>query len=130
MTNKRAKARRNQAPRERRDIPYKTGEQQHYANVLAMLGNGRLRAMCDDGVERGCTIRGSMRRREWVNVGDVVLVALRECEPTKADVVFRYLPLEAAQMRRMGELLLDVVGCEEDDCGVVFEDDDLDIGSV
>lgn len=129
MANKRAKARRNQAPRERREIPYKSG-QQHYANVLAMLGNGRLRAMCDDGVERRCTIRGNMRRREWVNVGDVVLVAPRECEPAKADVVFRYQPTETAQMRRMGELQLDAGAQDDDTEGIVFEDDEDDILAI
>jgi initiation factor 1A len=51
---------------------------QVYGRATAMLGNGRLRAKCDDGVERLCKIRGSMRRREFVHVGDLVLVALRD----------------------------------------------------
>ena len=38
-----------------------------YAQVLRMLGNGRLEAMCMDGVKRLCHIRGKMRKKVWVN---------------------------------------------------------------
>ena len=38
-----------------------------YAQVLRMLGNGRLDAMCIDGVKRLCHIRGKMRKKVWVN---------------------------------------------------------------
>ena len=32
-----------------------------------MLGNGRLEAMCIDGIKRLCHIRGKMRKKVWVN---------------------------------------------------------------
>ena len=38
-----------------------------YAQVLRMLGNGRLEAMCIDGQKRLCHIRGKMRKKVWVN---------------------------------------------------------------
>ena len=38
-----------------------------YAQVLRMLGNGRLEAMCIDGIKRLCHIRGKMRKKVWVN---------------------------------------------------------------
>lgn len=31
-----------------------------------------------DGVKRLCHIRGKMRKKVWVNVGDIVLLGLRE----------------------------------------------------
>lgn len=34
-----------------------------YAQVLRMLGNGRLEAYCMDGVKRLCHIRGKMRKK-------------------------------------------------------------------
>ncbi len=34
-----------------------------YAQVLRMLGNGRLEAHCMDGVKRLCHIRGKMRKK-------------------------------------------------------------------
>ena len=38
-----------------------------YAQVLRMLGNGRLEATCIDGIKRLCHIRGKMRKKVWVN---------------------------------------------------------------
>jgi initiation factor 1A len=49
-----------------------------YAQVLRMLGQGRLEAQCMDGIKRLCHIRGKMRKKVWVNVGDIVLLGLRE----------------------------------------------------
>ena len=43
-----------------------------------MLGNGRLEAFCFDGVNRLCHIRGKLRKRVWIGVGDIVLLGLRE----------------------------------------------------
>ena len=52
-----------------------------------MLGNGRLEAHCFDGVRRLCHIRGKMRKRVWVNAGDIVLISLREFQDNKGDVI-------------------------------------------
>lgn len=46
--------------------------------MLRMLGNGRLEAQCIDGTKRLCHIRGKMRKKVWVNQGDIVLVGLRD----------------------------------------------------
>ena len=43
-----------------------------------MLGNGRLEAFCFDGVNRLCHIRGKLRKRVWIGVGDIILLGLRE----------------------------------------------------
>lgn len=34
-----------------------------YGQVLKMLGNGRLEAMCFDGIKRLCHIRGKLRKK-------------------------------------------------------------------
>ena len=39
-----------------------------------MLGNGRLEGHCFDGVTRLCHIRGKMRKKVWVNQGDIILI--------------------------------------------------------
>lgn len=36
------------------------------AQVIRMLGNGRLEAQCIDGKKRLCHIRGKMRKKVWV----------------------------------------------------------------
>jgi translation initiation factor 1A len=38
-----------------------------YAQVLRMLGDGRLALQCYDDVARTGLIRGTMRRRVWIN---------------------------------------------------------------
>jgi initiation factor 1A len=48
---------------------------QEYAQVTKMLGNGRLEAMCFDGVKRLCHIRGKLRKKVWINQSDIVLVS-------------------------------------------------------
>lgn len=77
---------------------------QEYARVMAMLGNNRVRARFGDKAERLCRIRGSMRRRMWVNVGDTVLVAMRdELADDVGDIVYRYLPADVQRLHRLGE---------------------------
>lgn len=65
---------------------------QIFARVTKMLGGNNLQAYCNDDVVRVCNIRGSMRKRVWINVGDIILISLREDAGigTKADVVTKY----------------------------------------
>ena len=77
---------------------------QEYAQVLRMLGNGRLEAYCFDSVKRLCHIRGKLRKKVWIQVGDIVLLGLRDFQDSKADVIMKYTPDEAKQLQRMGEL--------------------------
>lgn len=116
-----------------REMPVRE-QGQVYARVTKMLGNGRLTAACADGVERLCKIRGSMRKREWVQPGNLVLVALRDLADDKADVVWRYLDNETAQLRRLGEDIDVRTGDEaEDEAGVRFvgsDEDDSDIDAI
>eukprot|EP00389_Voromonas_pontica_P005866 GDKH01008787.1.p1 GENE.GDKH01008787.1~~GDKH01008787.1.p1 ORF type:complete len:153 (-),score=43.37 GDKH01008787.1:223-681(-) len=79
-------------------------EDQEYAQVLRMLGNGRLEAYCFDGNKRLCVIRGKMRKKVWVRNQDIVLVSLREYQDEKADVILKYTPDEARQLQSEGEL--------------------------
>lgn len=88
---------------EKRELLYKE-EGQQYAQVLRMLGNGRLEAHCFDGVKRLCHIRGKMRKRVWINSGDIILVSLRDYQDSKADVIARYTPDEARSLKTQGEL--------------------------
>ena len=69
-----------------------------------MLGNNRLDAQCIDGVKRLAHIRGKMRKKVWVNAGDVVLVGLRDYQDGKADVILKYSAEEARALKAYGEL--------------------------
>lgn len=52
----------NENESEKRELIFKEDEQE-YAQVTKMLGNGRLEAMCFDGQKRLCHIRGKMRKK-------------------------------------------------------------------
>ncbi|XP_006824117.1 eukaryotic translation initiation factor 1A, Y-chromosomal-like [Saccoglossus kowalevskii] len=69
-----------------------------------MLGNGRLEALCFDGVKRLCHIRGKLRKKVWINQSDIILVGLRDYQDQKADVILKYTPDEARNLKLYGEL--------------------------
>ncbi|CBY18384.1 unnamed protein product [Oikopleura dioica] len=77
---------------------------QEYAQVLKMLGNGRLEAMCFDGTKRLAHIRGKLRKRQWINTQDIILVGLRDYQDAKADVIMKYNSDEARRLKNMGHL--------------------------
>ena len=88
---------------DKRELVFKD-ESQEYAQVLRMLGNGRLEAMCFDGEKRLAHIRGKMRKKVWINNGDIILLSLREFEDGKAGVIQKYTPDEARSLKQHGEL--------------------------
>ncbi len=79
-------------------------EEQEYAQVLKMLGNGRLDAKCADGKNRMCHIRGKFRKRVWINADDIILLGLRSFEDEKADVIHKYTLNEARVLKAYEEL--------------------------
>jgi len=52
----------NENEAEKRELIFKE-DGQEYAQVTKMLGNGRLEAMCFDGIKRLCHIRGKLRKK-------------------------------------------------------------------
>lgn len=56
---------------------------QDYARVLRLLGDRRASCFCNDGVERIGRFRGAICRgpkKQFIEVGDIVLISLREFE--------------------------------------------------
>jgi len=96
-------------------------EGQEYAQVQKMLGNGRLEAMCFDGTKRLCHIRGKLRKRQWINASDIILVGLRDYQDQKADVIMKYNSDEARRLKNMGHLP-DSVNIEFEEDGNEFVD--------
>lgn len=88
---------------DKRELVFKD-ESQEYAQVLRMLGNGRLEALGFDGEKRLAHIRGKLRKKVWINNGDIILLSLREFEDGKADVIQKYTPDEARALKQYGEL--------------------------
>lgn len=96
-----------------------------------MLGNGRLEAQCMDGVRRLGNIRGKLRKKVWINQGDIILLSLRDYQDNKGDVILKYTADEARSLKAYGELPenakineTDTYGAEGDgDCNFEFDDD-------
>ncbi len=70
-----------------------------------MLGNDRVLVSCQDGKERLCRIRGKMKRRMWIRVGDIVLVSPWDFQSDKrGDIIWRYKRNQAEWLRKKGYL--------------------------
>ncbi|KAF5827196.1 eukaryotic initiation factor [Dunaliella salina] len=110
----------NENEEEKRELVYKE-DGQEYAQVIRMLGNGRLEAQCIDGKKRLCHIRGKMRKKVWVAQGDIVLLGLREYQDEKADVIMKYTADEARVLKQYGELPEHI---RINDTDVMFEGED------
>lgn len=66
-------------------------EDQLLGVVTKMLGYDRMLVKCADGKERVCRIRGKMKRRVWIKVGDTVVVAPWDFQTdSRGDIIWRY----------------------------------------
>lgn len=86
---------------------------QMYARITKVLGNRNLLAYCNDNKIRLCHIRGAMRKKVWVNIGDIVLISLRDFEKEisqsgkefeKSDVVAKYDPEHLSKLKKMPDI--------------------------
>ena len=107
-------------------------EGQEYAIVIRSLGNGRIEVNCFDGVTRLAHMRGNLKRKKiFINLGDIILVSLRDYQDTKADVIHKYSADEARKLKTMGELpataeinSTERIG-EDDNSEIPFEFDEI-----
>ena len=126
--NKHKKKKNNTVVEIERELIFKT-EDQEYAQVTKLLGNCRLEAQCFDGKKRLCHIRGTMRKKIWIVVNDVVLVSLRDYEDNKCDIIYKYTPKEVSKLKHLGEipdsvkLTEDLEEKNDDNLGIDFEED-------
>ena len=72
-----------------------------------LLGFDRIMVRCQDGKERLCRIRGKMKRRVWIRVGDVVVVSPWDFQSdVRGDLIWRYTRGQAEMLRRKGYLTI------------------------
>ncbi len=70
-----------------------------------LLGFDRILVKCQDGHERLCRIRGKMKRKVWIRLGDIVLVSPWDFQTdTRGDIVVRYTKSQVEILRRRGLL--------------------------
>ena len=70
-----------------------------------------------------------MRKKVWINSGDIILVSLRDYQDQKADVILKYLNDEARTLKSIGEIP-DTVHLDENndiefDANAAMPDDEL-----
>ena len=117
--------------KEKRELIFKE-DGQEYGQVQRMLGNGRCEVSCFDGTKRLCHIRGKLRKRVWIGVGDIVLLGLREFQDQKADIILKYDGDEARSLKTYGELpdTVQINAGTETLEGEEFGDDNFDFDEV
>ena len=75
--------------------------------VTKLLGFDRVLVKCADGHTRTCRIRGKMKRRHWIRIGDIVLVSPWDFQfESRGDVIWRYTRGQVALLKREGMLEL------------------------
>ena len=94
---------------ERRAGKLPSGDQQ-YAVVREMSGGSRMVALCEDGNNRMVRIPGSLKRRMWTRVNDIILIKPWPVQgDRKADLVYRYLPAERNWLKKRKMIPRDLV---------------------
>ena len=103
-------------------------ESQEYGIVTKLLGDRRVTTECFDGKTRCCLIRGKMRKRVWIGVGDIVLVALRDFAENKGDIIHKYSKEHTKILEKEGEISNSTVvqfSVGEEDVEDVFDFEDI-----
>ena len=74
--------------------------------VTRVKGNGRFDIRCIDGVERSGILRGTMRKRVWVNRLDLLLVEpwTFETDNSKCSILHKYEDDEFEKLKNLGHI--------------------------
>ena len=75
-------------------------EGQEYAKVSKCKGNCRFDVECCDGKTRAAILCGGMRKRKFINQGDIVLVSIREWQDSICDIIDSYDESQAKKLKQ------------------------------
>jgi translation initiation factor 1A len=79
-------------------------ELEQFGVVTQLMGANQIKALCEDGEERNLRIPGKMKKRFWIRENDVVIVKLWDFQPSKGDIVWRYMGNQVSWLKRQGKL--------------------------
>ena len=79
-------------------------ELEQFGIVIQLMGANQIMVLCEDGKERNIRIPGKLRKRVWVRENDIVIVKLWDFQPTKGDLVWRYMGNQVDWLKRKGFL--------------------------
>src|SRR3989338_1929879 len=99
-----AKRGKNENDISKREIGSK-GEGEAYAFVIASVGSNQVSLRLEDMTSAIGVIRGALRKKTWINRGDLVRVQLRGgYEAGTVDVVGKYTHNEVNELLKNGEV--------------------------
>ena len=122
---KKYKRNKNQV-QENKNTRFKDEDQlQEYAQITKCLGNCRFEVMCFDGKSRLAIMCGKMKKRSFVNQGEIVLVSLRDFQDSKCDIIDKYKSSDVQKLKQK-KLIPDFI--KLDDNKHESDDEDQDLG--
>ncbi|MHB8567809.1 MAG: translation initiation factor eIF-1A [Nitrososphaerales archaeon] len=81
------------------------GEGEMYGQVIKLVGSDHLIVKCADGKTRLGRIRGKIRRRVWIRLGDIVLLVPWDfANADRCDIIWRYTVSQVEWLRNSGKL--------------------------
>ena len=103
-----------------------------YGQIKKKLGGSRFEIYCIDKVIRQGCLRGNMRKRVWINDGDIVLISTRDYQDNIVDIIYKYTSDEAHALERIKEIEKDFFTITNDfdhenqdtECNIVFAEAD------
>ena len=79
---------------------------QLHGRIVRNLGNSNMLVYCSDNKRRICHIRGAIRKKMWLGVGDIILVSVREFVKTdpgefeRGDILTKYDPAFFGRLKK------------------------------
>ena len=116
---KKHKRGKKEGPIDRKLILKDPKEDQEYAKVKKVNGNGRYVILCFDGTERLGIAAGNIKRKTRIMLNDIVLVSLWDFQDSKCSIVHKYEEDEVQKLKNQGEFPKNIKLDEENE----FSDD-------
>ncbi len=79
-------------------------ELEQFAIVTQLMGSNQVKALCEDGQERQFRIPGKLMKKVWIRENDIIIIKLWDFQPSKGDVVWRFLGNQSEYLKRRGYL--------------------------
>lgn len=95
-----------------------------YGKVLTILGQCRFNVLCfDDGRERQCILKSSIKKKVKIEIDDIVLIGTRDFDnDSKGDIIYKYTSIEVESLKKLGEIPKNISSSNND-----FEEDIEDV---
>ena len=77
---------------------------QEYAKVINCKGNCRFDVLCCDGKTRAAILCGAMRKRKFINQGQLILDSIRDFQDNVCDIIDSYEESQAKRLKSDKEI--------------------------